>query len=376
MSSYRRALLYAGLFFAPLFCVQQANADWQLNLIEGATEISRSVYSLHMVIFYICVAIAVVVFGVMFWSIFWHRKSRGAKAAHFHESTFIEVLWTVIPVIILVSMAVPASSTLIDMYDKNNSELDIQITGYQWKWRYQYLNHDIDFFSNLSTPREQINNAETKGENYLLEVDQPLVIPAGKKVRFLLTSNDVIHSWWVPALAVKKDTVPGFINEAWTLVDEPGIYRGQCAELCGRDHGFMPIVVDVRSQADFDLWLAEQASLKVAAQQSAEKVWTQEQLFARGEEVYQTNCLVCHQANGQGIPGVFPGLVGTELMQGDPAGHIDAVVNGRSGTAMQAFGEQLNAVDLAAVITYERTAWGNQGGMVTVQQIQQLLGGE
>jgi cytochrome c oxidase subunit 2 len=363
-----RVLLLAGLFYAPL-----VSADWQLNLIEGATEISRSVYSLHMVIFYICVAIAVVVFGVMFWSIFWHRKSRGAKAAHFHESTWVEIAWTIVPVIILVSMAVPASTTLIQMYDKNNAELDIQITGYQWKWRYQYLNQDIDFFSSLATPQEQIINEQIKGDNYLLEVDKPLVIPAGKKVRFLLTSNDVIHSWWVPALAVKKDAIPGFVNESWTLVDEPGIYRGQCAELCGRDHGFMPIVVEVKSPEDYQLWVAEQASLKVAEQQSAQKEWSLAELMVRGEEVYKASCAACHQFEGQGIPGIFPALAGSPLMSGDSAEHIDAVVHGRSGTAMQAFAEQLSTVDLAAVITYERNAWGNQGGVVTVQQITELL---
>lgn len=363
-----RALLYAGLFYAPL-----VSADWQVNLIEGATEISRAVYSLHMVIFYICVVIAVIVFGVMFWSIFWHRKSRGAKAAHFHESTWVEIAWTIVPVIILVSMAVPASTTLIQMYDKNSAELDIQITGYQWKWRYQYLNQDIDFFSSLATPQEQIINEQIKGENYLLEVDKPLVIPAGKKIRFLLTSNDVIHSWWVPALAVKKDAIPGFVNESWTRVDQPGIYRGQCAELCGRDHGFMPIVVEVKSPEDYQLWVAEQASLKVEQQQSAQKNWSQAELMARGEAVYKASCAACHQVEGQGIAGVFPALAGSELMAADPAEHIDIVLFGRSGTAMQAFAEQLTPVDLAAVITYERSAWGNQGDAVTVQQIAELL---
>jgi len=363
-----RVLFFAGLFYAPLVAAQ-----WQVNLVEGATEISRSVYDLHMIIFYICVAIAVVVFGVMFWSIIWHRKSRGVKAAHFHESTWVEIVWTIVPVVILVSMAVPASTTLIQMYDKNSADIDIQITGYQWKWRYKYLNQDIDFFSSLSTPLEQISNEQLKGEHYLLEVDNPLVIPAGKKVRFLLTSNDVIHSWWVPALAVKKDAIPGFVNESWTLVDEPGIYRGQCAELCGRDHGFMPIVVDVKSPEDYQLWVAEQASLKVAEAQSAQRDMSQAELMARGAEVYKGACAACHQQEGQGIPGVFPALAGGQLMSGDPAEHINVVLHGRSGTAMQAFGEQLNAVDLASVITYERNSWGNQGGTVTVQQISELL---
>lgn len=368
MKNARRVLLLAGLFFAP-----PAAADWQLNLIEGATEISRSVYGLHMTIFYVCVAIAVVVFGVMLWSIIYHRKSRGVKAAHFHEHTWVEILWTIIPFAILVAMAVPASSTLIQMYDQSESDLDIQVTGYQWKWRYQYLGQDVDFFSNLTTPREQINNQSAKGEHYLLEVDKPLVIPAGKKVRFLFTSNDVIHSWWVPALAVKKDAIPGFINEAWTRVDKPGLYRGQCAELCGRDHGFMPIVVDVKSESEYQQWLAGFAQAQQAQQAEAEKSWTEAELMTRGEAVYKVSCAACHQLNGQGIPGAFPALVGSALMAGAPDEHIDIVLKGRSGSAMQAFAEQLSDVDLAAVITYERNAWGNAGGVVTPQQIQQRM---
>ncbi|MEH6580153.1 MAG: cytochrome c oxidase subunit II [Amphritea sp.] len=368
MRSNRWVLPIAGLFFA-----QPAVADWQLNLVEGATEISRSVYGLHMTIFYICVAIAVVVFGVMLWSIIYHRKSRGVKAAHFHEHTWVEIIWTVIPFAILIAMAVPASSTLIQMYDKSEADLDIQITGYQWKWRYQYLGQDIDFFSNLTTPKEQINNEESKGENYLLEVDKPLVLPAGKKVRFLFTSNDVIHAWWVPALAVKKDVIPGFINEAWTKVEQPGIYRGQCAELCGRDHGFMPIVVEVKSEQDYQQWLASFAQAQQAQAAEAEKTWTKAELMARGEEVYKVSCAACHQLSGQGIPGAFPALAGSALMAGASDEHVDMVLNGRSGTAMQAFAEQLSEVDLAAVITYERNAWGNDGGIVTPLQIKQRI---
>lgn len=368
MRSYRWDLLWAGLFFA-----SSASADWQLNLKEGATEISRSVYGLHMTIFYICVAIAVVVFGVMLWSIIYHRKSRGVKAAHFHEHTWVEILWTIVPFFILVSMAIPASSTLIEIYDKTESDIDIQITGYQWKWRYQYLNQDVDFFSNLATPREQIGNESPKGENYLLEVDKPMVIPVGKKVRFLITSNDVIHSWWVPALAVKQDAIPGFINEAWTKVDQPGIYRGQCAELCGRDHGFMPIVVEAKSEADYQQWLTSFAEARQQQQAAAEKEWSKVELMTRGEEVYNLSCAACHQANGQGIPGAFPALAGSPLMNAEPEAHIDIVLKGSSGTAMQAFAEQLSVSDLAAVITYERNSWGNQGSVVKPQQIQQRL---
>ena len=360
-------------FPALLLFATASQAAWEVNLPRGVTEVSREIYDLHMTIFWICVAIGVVVFGVMLWSVIYHRKSRGAKAHNFHENVLVEIAWTVVPFIILIAMAVPATATLIKMYDNTEAELDIQITGYQWKWRYQYLGEEIDFFSSLSTPRDQINNAAAKGEHYLLEVDNPLVIPAGKKVRFLLTANDVIHSWWVPDLAVKKDAIPGFINEAWTIVNEPGVYRGQCAELCGKDHGFMPIVVEVKAQADFDAWLAEvkQADQDKAAE--AQKSWTLAELMETGEEVYNKACLACHQANGEGIPGVFPGLKNSPIALGDPGPHIDVVLNGKQGTAMQAFRDQLTAVELAAVITYERNAWGNKvGDLVTPAQIAEL----
>lgn len=350
-------------------------ADWDVNLMPGVTEISREIYDLHMTIFWICVAIGAVVFGVMLWSIIYHRKSRGAKAHNFHESTAVEILWTVIPFFILVGMAVPATATLIKMYDQDEAVLDIQVTGYQWKWRYQYLGEhsEIDFFSSLSTPREQIVNKQEKGEHYLLEVDNPLVIPAGKKVRFLLTANDVIHSWWVPDLAVKKDAIPGFINEAWTIVPEPGVYRGQCAELCGKDHGFMPIVVDVRSEEDFNQWLVEMKQAKEQASDAAAKNWTLAELMETGEEVYNRACAACHQVNGEGIKGVFPALKDNPMMIAEPSAHIDIVLNGKSGTAMQAFRDQLSAVELAAVITYERNAWGNKAGdLVTPAQINAL----
>ena len=368
MRCNRLALLLSGLVLpTPVL------AEWEVNLVRGVTEISHAVFELHMIIFYVCVAIAVVVFGVMLWSIVYHRKSRGAKAHHFHENLWVEIIWTIVPFGILVAMAVPASQTLIKMYDKSAADIDIQVTGYQWKWRYQYLGQDIDFFSNLSTPREQINNEQEKTPEYLLEVDNPLVLPVGKKVRFLITANDVIHSWWVPAFAVKQDAIPGFINEAWTVVEEPGIYRGQCAELCGRDHGFMPIVVDVRSEEDYQLWLASQTEAKQQEQAAAEQSWTMDDLMARGEEVYNLSCAACHQPTGQGIPGVFPGLVATPMMSADGwQEHAQVVMQGRAGTAMQAFAEQLNDVDMAAVITYERNSWGNAGGMVTPQQIKQL----
>ncbi|MFT5707406.1 MAG: cytochrome c oxidase subunit 2 [Oceanospirillaceae bacterium] len=356
-----------------VFTVPSVSADWQLNMREGVTEISRSVYSLHMIIFWICVVIAIVVFGVMLWSVVYHRKSRGAKAENFHENIYVEIAWTVIPIIILIGMAVPATATLKKMYDSSESDLDIQITGYQWKWRYQYLESGVDFFSSLATPIEQIQGKSEKTENYLLEVDNPLVIPLGKKVRFLITANDVIHSWWVPDFAVKKDAIPGFINESWVRAEKTGIYRGQCAELCGKDHGFMPIVVEVKSEVDYQAWIKKQQLAQVEKAKSAEKRWTLDELMVAGKEIYTKNCAACHQASGEGIPGAFPALKGSPIVQGDPAAHIDMVLNGKAGTAMQAFRDQLSATELAAVITYERNAWGDSlGDIISPSQIAKL----
>lgn len=347
-----------------------AQASWTVNMAPGATEVSRSVFDLHMTIFWICVVIGLVVFGAMFWSMLVHRRSTGQQPAHFHESTTVEILWTVVPLVILVLMAIPATKTLIDIYDSSESELDIQVTGYQWKWHYKYLGQDVAFFSNLTTPQEQINNQASKGEHYLLEVDEPLVVPVGAKVRFLITSADVIHSWWVPALAVKKDAIPGFVNESWTRIDQPGIFRGQCTELCGKDHGFMPIVVEAKSKQDFAVWLAERKQLAAAEKELTSKQWTREELLARGEKAYATTCAACHQPSGEGLPPMFPALKGSAIATGPAAGHIGIVVNGKPGTSMAAFGKQLSEVDIAAIITYERNAWGNQvGDMVTPQEV-------
>ena len=364
----RHPQAWMGLLLCSLFT--QAEAAWDVNMRQGVTEVSRSVFDLHMTIFWICVVIGVLVFGVMFWSMFAHRRARREQPAHFHENTRVEVLWTVIPLLILIAMAIPATRTLIHIYDPSEPELDIQITGYQWKWHYKYLGQDVEFFSNLTTPREAVANERPKGEHYLLEVDEPLVIPAGAKVRFLVTAADVIHSWWVPELAVKKDAIPGFINEAWTRVEEPGIYRGQCTELCGKDHGFMPVVVEVKSPADYSAWLAERKAAAAEVRALTEKEWTLDELMGRGEKVYQTSCAACHQPNGEGLPPMFPGLKGSAIATGPKEGHINIVVNGKPGTAMAAFGKQLSEVDLAAVITYERNAWGNAlGDMVTPQDI-------
>ena len=350
-----------------------AHAAWTVNMTPGATEVSRTVFDLHMTIFWICVAIGVVVFGAMFWSMIVHRRSTGQQPAHFHESTTVEILWTVVPLVILVVMAVPATKTLIDIYDTSESELDIQITGYQWKWHYKYLGQDVEFFSNLATPTTQIHNQAQKGEHYLLEVDEPLVVPVGAKVRFLITSADVIHAWWVPALAVKKDAIPGFVNESWTRIEEPGIYRGQCAELCGKDHGFMPIVVEAKSKEDFAAWLGERKEEAAKLKELTSKEWTLEELVERGDKVYHSYCTSCHQAEGQGLPPMFPALKGSKIATGPKEGHLSIVFHGKPGTAMAAFGKQLSEVDLAAVITYERNAWGNnKGDMVTPKEVLEL----
>lgn len=365
---------------AVVFAKNAAAEDMRLNLTKGVTDISNQVYDLHMIIFYICCVIGVIVFGLMFWSIFHHRKSKGVKPANFHESTKVEILWTAIPFIILIAMAVPATKTLIAMEDTSEADVTVQVTGSQWKWHYKYFDHDLDFYSLLATPMDEIKNKISKSENYLLEVDRPLVIPVGKKVRFLITSDDVIHSWWVPEFAVKKDANPGFINEAWTKVNEPGIYRGQCAELCGKDHGFMPIVVIAKEQADFDAWMLDQVAKAKEAKAQEQKLlamnMSMEELMSVGEKAYIANCAACHQVAGQGIPGVFPGLKNSPIALGDVKAHIDIVVNGKPGTAMQGYGKQLGLKDLAAIITYERNAWGNNtGDAVQASAVNEFLTG-
>ena len=335
----------------------------QMNMSPGVTEVGKEIFELHTLILGICTIIGIIVFGVMFWSIIYHRKSKGVEPATFHESTTIEIAWTVVPFLILIGMAVPATSTLLDIYDYEDAELDILVTGFQWKWKYEYLDENgenVSFFSNLRTPQSEIYNTEAKGEHYLLEVDEPLVIPENTKVRFLVTANDVIHSWWVPELAVKKDAIPGFINEAWTRTAEPGIYRGQCAELCGKDHGFMPIVVHVVSRGEYDEWLggkqAEAAEIKALMAQT----FTMDELMERGKAVYDRACLACHGANGEG--GLGNAIAKSPVATGDLNNHLDIGINGVPGTAMQAFGGQMNDVDMAAVITYQRNAFGNNMG--------------
>jgi cytochrome c oxidase subunit II len=301
MSGKKRGLVSAG-FGAPLLMLSGSAlaSNYALNMPVGVTEISGRVYGLHMLILWICVIIGVVVFSAMFYSILRHRKSLGAKPATFHENATIEVVWTIIPFLILVGMAIPATRVLIAMEDTSDSDLTIKATGYQWKWHYEYIDQDVGFFSSLATPRSEILGMEEKGEHYLLDVDNPVVVPVGKKVRILLTSSDVIHAWWIPDLAVKKDAIPGFINEVWTQIDEPGVYRGQCAELCGRDHGFMPIVVVAKEEAAWQTWLNEQRAHGAAEAALASAELSMEELMDRGQRVYEAQCAACHQVSGDG----------------------------------------------------------------------------
>ena len=353
------AALVCLLFSAP------ALAEYRLNMTQGVTPISQQQFDLHMVVFWICVVIGIVVFGAMIYSIINHRRSKGAKAAQFHESTTVEILWTIIPFAILVAVAVPATKTLLALEDTSDSDLTIQITGYQWKWKYDYLDEDISFFSNLAqSSRDAIKANPYEADNYLLDVDNPMVVPVNKKIRFVMTSNDVIHAWWVPALGVKQDTIPGFINDSWAFIEEPGVYRGQCAELCGKDHGFMPIVVEAKSEEEYNQWVADQKAAAAAALASADREWAMDELMAKGEEVYAAACASCHQPEGQGLPGVFPAIADSPVATGPLGPHQDIVLNGKEGTAMQAFAEQLNDVEIAAVLTYQRNAFGNDTGDV------------
>ena len=344
-----------------------AAAALQLNLTPGVTVGSHVAYDLHNLMMWIIVVIFVAVFAVMFWSVYAHRKSMGHKAANFHENTTVELLWTIVPIIILIFMAWPATKGLLMVRDTSNPDMTIKVTGYQWKWGYDYIKGEgegISFLSQLSTPQDQIYGKEPKGEHYLLETDNHLVVPVGKKIRVLTTAADVIHSWFVPAFAVKQDAIPGFVRDTWFRAEKEGEYRGQCAELCGKDHGFMPIVVDVVSAEKYSAWVAEKKKEMAAAQDDPNKKWELAEMKARGEKVFAANCVACHQANGQGIKGSFPALDGSKMVTGPAEAHIDRVLNGKPGTAMAAFGKQLSDTDIAAAITYERNSWSNKTGNV------------
>jgi len=360
----------AVLLFASQYSIAEDAVRSTINMPKGVTPISKDVYGLHMEMFWWCVAIGVVVFGVMFYSMIVHRKSNNYEAKNFHESTSLEIAWTVVPFVILIIMAFPATKSLIKLYDTSEADIDIVVTGYQWYWGYEYLDKDVNFFSRLSTPQEQIYNQAPKGENYLLEVDEPLVLPINKKVRFLVTANDVIHAWWVPDLAVKRDAIPGYINESWAYIEKPGIYRGVCAELCGKDHGFMPIVVKAVPQAEYDVWLADQQEQAKSLRALTDKTFTFDELMAQGEQVYNKACAACHGANGEG--GVGKAMAGSSIAMGDLEPHIEIIVNGsRNNAAMAAYRDTLSEVDIASVITYQRNAFGNNKGD-SVQPLQIL----
>ena len=343
-----------------------ALAATQYNLQTPVTPIATQIFDLHTYIMWICLVIFIAVFSVMFYSIYAHRKSKGHEAHQFHENTMVEVVWTVIPFLILIFMAFPATRTILAMKDTSVPDMTVKVTGYQWKWGYDYLDDGFGFYSNLKTPYAQIHGQQAKDEHYLLEVDQPLVVPAGKKVRVLITANDVIHAWWVPAFGIKQDAIPGFVRDAWFKVDKPGIYRGQCAELCGKEHGFMPIVVEVKSADDYAKWAEEHKKVASASGDDPNRVWGSKDLIARGEKVYAANCVACHQTNGKGVPGAFPALDGSKVVTGPKDVQIKTVLNGvvRNGkpTAMLAWKDTLSDTDIAAVITYTRNSWGNHTG--------------
>lgn len=364
----------------------QAHAEYGLNLTEGVTELSRDIYDLHMLIFWICVGIGVLVYGLLVYSLIHHRKSRGVVAADFHENTKIEILWTVIPFIILIGMAVPATKVMVKAYDVSAADMTIKVTGYQWKWRYEYLDDGLDFFSTLDSKSNEARQIDSGIDpasvpNYLLEVDHPLVVPTGKKIRFLFTGADVIHSWWVPDLGWKKDTIPGFITDGWAKIEKPGIYRGQCTELCGRDHGFMPIVVIAKPEAEYQQWLSEQKRAEVGRASATDGVNLAPEKGAPettassapaaiapetlelGRHVYEAHCSSCHQTDGSGVSGLFPAITGSSVATGPISGHIHVVLNGKP-PLMASFRNILKPEEIAAVITYQRNALGNSTGDV------------
>ncbi|RZO19695.1 MAG: cytochrome c oxidase subunit II [SAR92 clade bacterium] len=372
--SKRARALFLGLFSPMILCLVAGGAiaeeaTWNsLNMPEGVTEVSQAAYDIHMIMIWICTVIGVAVFGFMFYVMFAHRKSKGVTPANFHENLTVEILWTIVPALILIVMAVPATTALLKVYDTENPDIDIKVTGYQWKWQYEYIGEGVKFMSELRTPQDEIYGRAPKGEHYLREVTEPLVIPTNKKVRFLITGNDVIHSWWVPDFAVKRDAIPGLFTAAWAKTDQAGIYVGECTELCGKGHAFMPIVVEVKEEAEYDQWLAAKKEEAVIYQSTIGKEWTDAELMAKGESVYAISCAGCHQAKGEGIPGVFPGLVDSSIVTGPVEDHIGILINGVAGSAMQSFADQLSEVDIAAVIHYKRNSWGNEMGD-TVQPI-------
>jgi cytochrome c oxidase subunit II len=366
-----------------------AGAAYNFNFPEPVTPIARETLHIHNEFMLIITILFVVVFAIMIYSMIRHRKSIGHQPANFTgPRSALQWLWVLIPFAILlfidfVLMGIPAVQAIINMEDtKTRADMVLKVTGMQWKWQYEYPEAGVKFISTLATPRDQITNAEAKGEHYLLEVDKPVVLPVGKKIRILLTSTDVIHTWWVPQFGVKRDAVPGFLRETWVKIDTPGIYRGQCAELCGKEHGFMPVVVHAVPEPEYLAWLEQQKAEAKAAAGSADRTWSSDELMAAGKDVYEKQCVACHQSSGQGLPPAFPPLAGSKVVNSpllDMNGkivkdsHVDRVMNGKPGTAMQAFRNTLSDVQLAAVITYERNSFGNhRSDMIQPAQIKAL----
>ena len=366
----RAQALFLGLL-SPVIALAMAgnvsaeSATRQLNMPQGVTEVSQAAYDIHMIMMWICTVIGIAVFGFMFYVMYAHRKSRGAVAANFHENHVVELIWTIVPALILIVMAIPATTALLKVYDTENADIDIKVTGYQWKWQYEYIGEGVKYMSELRTSQDEIYGRAPKGEHYLREVTEPLVILTGKKVRFLITGNDVIHSWWVPDFGVKRDAVPGLFTAAWAKTDVPGTYVGECTELCGIGHAFMPVVVEVKEEAEYNEWLAGKKAEVAEYASTIGKEWTFDELMVRGEEVYERSCAACHQSDGNGIPGVFPALKDSPIALGAKEGHIAVLIDGVAGTSMQSFADQLSEVDIAAVVHYERNAWGNDVGDVT-----------
>ncbi len=373
----KKAIFFVGVVLS--LVAGGAQAAYALNLHAPVTEIARQIYDLHMLIVYVCLAIFVVVFGVMFYSLYKHRKSVGHEAAQFHEHHVLEIIWTIIPAVILIAMAIPATRTILAMKDTSAADMTVKVTGHQWKWEYDYIGKDVKFISNLSTTQDQIDGKSEKGENYLLEVDNPMVVPVGKKVRVLLTASDVIHAWSVPSFGVKQDAIPGFIKETWFRADKEGTYRGQCSELCGKAHAFMPIVVEAVSEEKYAAWIEAKKHEAAEGAAGADKEWTKEELIEHGKVVYEKNCAVCHQASGAGLPPAFPAMTGSKIATGAIFGadgkylkdsHLDRLLNGKG--VMPAWKAQLNDVEIASVIDYERQALGNAATVDPIVQPAQV----
>src|SRR5689334_17673451 len=351
---WRRLAALAVPLVALLVASGSAFADSSWYFQTPATPIAREIETLHDLIFWICVVIFIGVFGTMFYSLYRHRKSVGHQAVQFHENTAVEIIWTVIPFLILLFMAWPATKTILAAHDTAAPDMTIKVTGYQWKWNYDYVQEGFGYYSTLATPLDQIEGRAPKDEHYLLEVDNPLVVPVDTKVRVLVTANDVIHSWWVPAFGIKQDAIPGFVRDAWFKAEKPGIYRGQCAELCGKEHGYMPVVVEVKSKEDYAQWLDGQKKKVAAAADDPNKVWTMPELISRGQKVYADNCAACHQPTGKGAPPAFPPLDGSKVVTGPKDAQIRTELHGvmRDGkpTAMVGFGDKLSDTEIAAVV--------------------------